>query len=112
MKVIAQLLAAGLLTWFVLMVLLIAVRMLRRDIRVTGLLAETPPGAGTAIEPERGVAMAAFPLVLMLYVLSALQTDLPVVDGRPVMPDVPNYLLTILTGGNGLYLAGKIARRK
>jgi len=27
------------------------------------------------------------------------------------MPDLPEGLVSLLTGGNGLYLAGKIARR-
>ena len=43
--------------------------------------------------------------------LTREHADLSVVNGRPIMPDVPEYLLTILTGGNGLYLAGKISRR-
>jgi hypothetical protein len=111
MDIITRLLAGGLLVWFALLILLISVRMLRGDIRVTGFLANSAAAAGQAVEPERVVAMAAFPLVLLMYVMSALHAELPIVEGRPVMPDVPAYLLTILTGGNGLYLAGKIVRR-
>ena len=105
---ITRLLAAGLLTWLTLLVLLVVVRMLRGDIGVSGFLA--PDKTATAVAPERVVAMVAFPFVLLTYLMTALHADLSVVNGRPIMPDVPDYLLTILTGGNGLYLAGKISR--
>jgi hypothetical protein len=108
MTIIAKLLTAGLLTWFCLLALLIAVRVLRGQIRTSGFLTDRNV-AGVA--PERVVAMVAFPFVLLTYTLTALHADLSVVNGRPTMPDVPEYLLTILTGGNGLYLAGKISRR-
>jgi hypothetical protein len=108
MTIIAKLLTAGLLTWFCLLALLIAVRMLRGDIRTSGFLTDRNM---TGVAPERVVAMVAFPFVLLTYTMTALHADLSVVNGRPIMPDVPEYLLTILTGGNGLYLAGKISRR-
>jgi hypothetical protein len=111
MSLTAKLFAAGLLTWMALLMLLVAVRMLRGEIRVSGFLSSSATGAGTEIEPERVVAIATFPLVLLLYVMPALHSDLSLVNGRPIMPDVPEFLLTLLTGGNGLYLAGKIARR-
>jgi hypothetical protein len=107
--IITKLLATGLLTWLALLALLIAVRVLRGDIRVSGFLADNKTRSRLA--PERVVAMAAFPFVLLTYVMTALHADLSVANGRPVMPDVPEYLLSILTGGNGLYLAGKISRR-
>ena len=111
MDLIAKGLAAGLLAWFILLALLIAARFLRGDIHVTGLMANSQAGAGNEVEVERVVVMAAFPLVLVMYAMSALHADLPIINGRPAMPDVPEYLLTILTGGNGLYLAGKMFRR-
>jgi hypothetical protein len=112
MPVITNLLAAGLVAWLGLVALLIAVRVLRGDIRVAGFLADTTDGAGIHVAPERVVALVVFPLVLLIYATNALNAELAVVGARPVMPDVPEYLLTLLTGGNGLYLAGKMARRK
>ena len=107
MTIIAKLLTAGLLTWFCLLALLIAVRVLRGEIRTSGFLTDRNV-AGVA--PERVVAMVAFPFVLLTYTLTALHADLSVVNGRPTMPDVPEYLLPILPGGNGLSLAGRISR--
>ena len=53
--------------------------------------------------------MAVFPVVLAYYVYTAISGDyanaMP-----PRLPDVPDYLLSLLTGTNSLYLAGKIAR--
>jgi hypothetical protein len=111
MELIAKGLAAGLLVWFFLLAALIGVRILRGDIEVTGFLAHSAGAAGKAMEPERVVVMTAFPLVILMYTMSALHADLTPINGRPTMPDVPEYLLTILTGGNGLYLAGKMFRR-
>jgi hypothetical protein len=51
-----------------------------------------------------------FPWVLGVYTLNALHADVSGATGPPSLPDVPEYLLSLLTGSNGLYLAGKIAR--
>lgn len=107
----ARILAAGLLAWLGLVALLLLVRMRRRGIRVTGLLAHDPARAGEQVTPERLVAMVLGPAVLAGYAFTALTTDLGVsASGRPILPDLPEPLLTLLTGGNGLYLAGKITR--
>jgi hypothetical protein len=110
MLIPAQMLATGLLVWFGLLMLLIAIRMLRGDIYVSGVLTHDPDLAGQAVEPERVVVMAIAPLIVIAYVYQALSTDLGG-EGRPSLPDVPETLLTLLSGGNALYLAGKIARR-
>jgi hypothetical protein len=35
------------------------------------------------------------------------------VDGAaPALPDIPDQFVTLLTGSNGVYLAGKIARTR
>jgi hypothetical protein len=105
----ARLLAIGLLTWFGLLALLIAVRMLRGDIRVTGFLVDRKGQHDVAY--ERVVSLTIFPFVIAMYAIEALNADLsPGAGGRPMMPDVPNYLMTLMAGGNGLYLAGKILR--
>jgi hypothetical protein len=105
----ARLLAIGLLTWFGLLALLIVVRMLRGDIGVTGFLKDRKAARGIA--QERVVSMVVFPFVIAMYAIEALNADLALdAGGRPMMPDVPDYLLTLMVGGNGLYLAGKILR--
>jgi hypothetical protein len=110
MQLAARILEYGLLAWFGLLMLLIAVRILRRDIDASGIL--TQRGAGQAVLPERALHMAVFPAVIAFYLYTALHVDVTAVpEGvRPSMPDVPEYLLTLLTGTNSLFLAGKIAR--
>jgi hypothetical protein len=110
MELFTKLFAAGLLAWLGLLVLLVTVRMLRGDIRTTGLLSHRLDAREGKIAPERVVAMIAFPFVLGVYTLNALHADVSGAAGAPSLPDVPAYLLSLLTGGNGLYLAGKIAR--
>ena len=110
MQLAARILEYGLLAWFGLLTLLIAVRMLRRDIEVTGLL--TQRSGDQSVLPERALHMAVFPVIIAFYLYTALHTDVTAVaEGvRPSMPDVPEYLLSLLTGTNSLFLAGKIAR--
>jgi hypothetical protein len=105
----AQILATGLLTWFGLLALLIAIRILRRDIQVEGLL--TVRSGEQQMAPERVLMMAVFPVALAYYVYTALSMELPVTpEGRPSLPDVPQYVIALLTGTNSLYLAGKFFR--
>ncbi len=110
MQEAAKILEYGLLVWFGLLALLIAVRILRRDINVSGLL--TQARGDQSVLPERALHMAVFPAVVAFYAYTALQVDVnAVAEGvRPSLPDVPDYLLSLLTGSNSLYLAGKIAR--
>jgi len=110
MQTITKLLAAGLLTWLALLALLVAMRILRGDIPAAGVLVHAKTNGSSDVAPERVVAMAVFPLVILMYVMSALGSDLTIVAGRPTMPDLPDSLLVLLTGANGLYLAGKMAR--
>jgi hypothetical protein len=106
---LAKLLSTGLLVWLGLLLALIAVRILRRDINVTGLLSNKPAAqGGDAVLPERVLTMAVFPTILIYYVISAMHAD---VSGPiPSLPNIPDGMLVILTGSNSLYLAGKIAR--
>jgi hypothetical protein len=108
---LTNVLATGLLVWLSLLALLVSFRALRGDIKVAGILAHRLDAAdGGQVVPERIVAMIVFPFVLLVYTLNALQADVGAAGGAPSLPDVPEYLLSLLTGGNGLYLAGKIAR--
>jgi hypothetical protein len=104
---IAKAFEAGLLAWMALLVLLIAVRILRGDIRADGVLLHDEGDASVA--PERALTMAIFPVVIISYAYTALNMNLDV-PGPVRLPDVPDYLLNLLLASNGLYLAGKIAR--
>jgi hypothetical protein len=103
----AQLLAAGLLAWLGLLALVIAIRILRRDIEVDGFL--TARAGDQAVAPERVLMMAVFPVLLAYYVYTALSMQQPA-EGPWSLPNVPDYVIALLTGSNSLYLAGKIAR--
>lgn len=106
MELITRLFAAGLLVWFVLLAALIAGRVLRGDIKTSGFLRSS--AGQPAVTPERMAHMAIFPVVIIGYAFTALHADINVAN--PSLPDVSNNFLMLLTGGNGLYLAGKIAR--
>ena len=110
MQQAAKYLEYGLLAWFGLLALLIAVRILRRDIDVSGLL--TQNAGDQRVLPERALHIAVFPAVVAFYLYAALHVDVTAVaeGARPSLPDVPEYLLTLLMGTNSLFLAGKIAR--
>jgi hypothetical protein len=103
----AKAFAAGLLIWFALLTMLITVRMLRGDINAGGMLSHDE--SDSDVKPESVVAMAIFPVVIIAYAVMALQTDVTAA-AHPSLPEVPNTLINLLTGGNGLYLAGKLAR--
>ena len=108
MQLAARILQYGLLIWFGLLFGLIGMRILRGDIVASGLLSSRP--RGQTVEPERALMVAVFPTVVLFYAYSALTTELPIVNGRPSLPDIPQILLMLLTGSNSIYLAGKIAR--
>ena len=105
MTYIARLLETGLLLWLSLLVAIVIGRVLTGRIDVSGLLRHDEDDTGIA--PERVVALLAIPVVLGSYVLNALHADMSV---NTTLPDLSQNSLLLLTGGNGFYLAGKIAR--
>ncbi len=105
MATIGAFLAAGLLVWLALLAMLIGVRILRGDIYADGFLLHRQGDSGVAT--ERVLAMAIFPVVIISYAATALHADMTV---HAALPEPSETLLSLLTGGNGLYLAGKIAR--
>ena len=109
MDIIGKLFASGLLAWMALLMLLVAVRVVRGDIPTDGMLVHSAQRMGD-VDPERAVMAVVFPFVVLMYVLDALHADMSGGAGRPSMPDVPQYLLTLLMGGNGVFLAGKFTR--
>ncbi len=112
MTPIGKCLAFGLLAWFGAMLLARAhLRVLRDDIASSGMLV-SDPSRDDSVDPERVAAAAIVPAVLAAYTIHALNTGIVMTPtGSMSMPDLPENLVTLLTGGNGLYLAGKIARR-
>jgi hypothetical protein len=72
---LAKLLSTGLLVWFGLLLALVAVRILRRDINVAGLLSDKSAARGEQVLPERVLSMAVFPSILIYYVIIAMHAD-------------------------------------
>ena len=101
MTLIVRVLETGLLVWLALLVAIVIGRILNGRIDVSGLLRHDEDD-GIAPEP-----MIAVPVVLANYVFSALHADMSV---NAALPDLSQNTLLLLTGGNGIYLAGKIAR--
>jgi len=107
--VAVKLLTFGLIAWLAALALLVLLRVLRGDIASSGMLVTNPGRDG--VDPERVLAMAVVPAVLAFYTIHALNTGIVTTPTGLSMPDLPEGLVSLLTGGNGLYLAGKIARR-
>ncbi|MGY4511882.1 hypothetical protein [Bradyrhizobium sp. USDA 3650] len=111
MTAIGKFLAFGLIAWFGAMLLLVLIRVLRDEVASSGLLV-SDISKDDSVNPERVVAAAIVPAVLAIYTIHALNTGIVTMPtGALSMPDLSEELVTLLTGGNGLYLAGKIARR-
>lgn len=100
-------LTAGLAIWFVLLLTLVAGRILNGTIEAQGMLSTT---RHAGVEPERVLTMLAGPAIIVIYLLDALHTN--VTTNTPKLPELNQNLLMLLTGGNGIYLAGKAARTK
>jgi hypothetical protein len=109
---VAQMLKVGLLAWLAGLMLIVVGRVLRGDISSRGVLADHRDRAGSETTPARAIAMLVFPLVILFLVVQALNFDPSVIPPgatRPSFPDISDNLLLLLTGGNGLYLAGKMS---
>jgi hypothetical protein len=108
---VAQVLKVGLCAWLALLMAIVIGRVLRGDISSRGLLANDASRAGSETTATRAIAMLVFPLVILFLIVPALNFDpAAVADGaRPMFPDIPDNLVMLLTGGNGLYLAGKLS---
>ncbi len=97
-----------LLAWFGALAMLVAGRMLNGDIDCSGMLVSKR--GSNDINPERIVTIALVPAMLAYYAIEALHTGAVTIAGRTSMPDLPESFVSLLTGSNGLYLAGKLAR--
>lgn len=106
-----DLLQYGLIGWFGVLLGVICLRMLQGRMRLSGMLADH---VGGGIDVERVQAMAVFCFVVSAYLLEGLHMlenmPPPPPEGQRLsMPDISESLLVLLTGSNGVYLAGKIA---
>jgi hypothetical protein len=108
---VAVVLKTGLIVWLVLLMAIVIGRVLTGRMSSRGLLAEDAAHAGSETSPTRAVSMLVFPLVVLLLVLDALQFDPSLVlpGTRPSFPNISDNLVLLLTGGNGIYLAGKLS---
>ncbi len=109
MTPVVRFLEFGLLAWFGALAMLVMVRVLTDDIANSGML--VPDTGNDNVAPERVLAMAIVPAVLAFYTIDAMNTGIVKTATGFSMPDLPESIVSLLTGGNGLYLAGKIARR-
>jgi hypothetical protein len=104
MHLIFRVFEIGLAAWFALLAAIVIWRVLVGAIDMRGMLQHDP---AEGVAPERLVSLIAFPTVLVSYVLGAMHADL---NAAHSLPDISENMILLLTGGNGLYLAGKIAR--
>jgi hypothetical protein len=99
--VTAQTFGWCLFAWIGALALVVAYRILSGEISLYGLLS----AEGQRFDPERVQSFFVFIFVIGAYFVQALNNDQPT-----KLPDIPESLLALLAGSNGLFLAGKIAR--
>jgi hypothetical protein len=92
----------GLLLWLGLLAAFVLRGILTGAINTSGLLSDERRGD---IAPQRVALLLATLSYAAFYVTTALRAS-PNSGG---LPDVPDSVLTVLLGTNGLYLTGKIA---
>jgi len=83
------------------MALVIAFRILRGDIALYGMLSQ----GGQRFDPERVQSLAVF-----IFVIGAFLVEAVAAPKKGSLPSIPESLLVLLGGSNGVYLAGKFAR--
>lgn len=105
-----SLLTTGLMLWLLGMAAVIAWGMLRRNIRITGILTDRLENGGRAVNMHRLQLLVVFLFVLAAYaksVLDAMGGPNPITE----MPAPPDMLAEVLLASKGVYLGGKIANR-
>lgn len=100
-QLLAEIVKFALIGWLGVLALVLAVRILRGDIPLTGMLSTS----GRRIDPERVQSLLVIGFVFAAYITQfAASTELR------ALPEVPDSLLVLLAGSNGIYLSGKVAR--
>ncbi|HXD44969.1 MAG TPA: hypothetical protein VN655_07520 [Pseudolabrys sp.] len=105
MQTLVVLFEAAMLAWFALLAMIVAGRILHGDIDPAGLLCHAP--GDDEVAPERALSVSLFPVVIISYAYTALTAD---VAATHSLPPISENLVTLLTGSNALYLAGKFTR--
>jgi hypothetical protein len=110
-EMIASIIRYAILPWLFLLFAVVLLKMLRGDINTAGLLRTRPGGR---IDPERVATMAATLFAIGAYALTVLHTGATFdpETQRFYMPDVPESILVIFGGANGVYLSGKLLRTR
>lgn len=112
MEQLAEFLRIALLIWLGAVSVVVFSRLLRGDIATTGLLCSF---GSDETDPERVSLFTLTLAIAFYYVVQTMQipvSDLEIVNGIPVMPDLPTEALYIFGGGQGAYLSGKVYRLK
>ena len=103
---IATLTERGLLCWLGAMALLVLYRCLTGGIALSGILAQSAEdNAQRRPSPERVQLLLMFLFALVAYARLALNAA-----QGPSLPEVPNELLVLFAGSNGIYLSAKLGR--
>ena len=106
---IATLTERGLLCWLGAMALLVLYRCLTGGILLSGILAQSAEdNAQRRPSPERVQLLLMFLFALVAYARLALNAA----HGHALasLPEVPNELLVLFAGSNGIYLSAKLGR--
>jgi hypothetical protein len=99
----AEILSTGLQLWLAALALILLLRLLRGEASITEMLM-THRGGGFAPDRVQGLLISLFAVGTLI--VQAFRPDAP----QASLPDVPEAIVVLLAGGNGLYLAGKVAR--
>lgn len=99
------------LPWLLLFFAVVAIQILRGDINTKGLL--RTGSESRDIDPERVAILGTTLFAAGSYLVSALHQGAVYIEASHTyqMPDIPNSLLVVLGGSNGVYLGGKIMRK-
>jgi hypothetical protein len=92
----------ALVAWLGAMAALVGYRLLWGGRPLLGLLSNE----GRSVDPERVQALLVVLFVAGAYIVTAMGAD----HSSRTMPDLPEGLLALLAGSEGLYLGGKLAR--
>ncbi|MEJ8572170.1 hypothetical protein [Microbaculum marinum] len=102
---LGELIQACLIAWMAALAAVVAMKLFSGRISLNGILAATPNGG---FDPTRVQSALIFLFIIGGYALQGLDA----VATRGPMPEIPETLLVLLTGSNGVYLTGKIVRHR
>lgn len=107
---VAHFLRVGLGCWLLAMAAVLAWQMLRRRIRLVGILTDRLADGGRAVNMDRLQLLVVFLVAVAAYsktVLDAMSGATPLTE----MPAPPDMLVETVLASKGIYLGGKLGRR-